>query len=397
MRFIIYLILLPVIFSAQKKLPDSVYCDCAKARPVILRGTYKLGPTLVPNGAGNINEISVKQLKTKFAFEKEHHSAWYKLIVNIDGNLVFDILPENPDDDYDFMIFKAEYKNFCDTFLKLKTQPIRACISRNKKEKKGVTGLKFKNNKEFIKEGPGEAFAKPLEVKKGETYYLVLDNVHSGGGGHSIQFFFEELITLKGQITDENNKPVKADVTITNFTGDTIDETKSDKDGFYKLETSLRKLQNYSINYYSENSFFATKEFSLKTEKDSLVNIKTILPTLKKGNKYNIRNINFYGGSYNYLPSALPSILNLYKLMKKNPTLKILIVGHINGCQGASLSLSENRALTIKKFLIEKGIDETRMSTEGRGCKEMLYPNGVDGPEWQSSLNRRVEIKVVER
>ncbi len=390
-------LLLPFMLVSQKAKPDTVFCDCNKARPIVLKNNMSIGPTISPIGAGTINEISESIQRSNFVFEREHNSAWYKIIIKTNGNLVLDIIPVDEHDDYDFLIFKSNSNFFCDSFIQLKTKPIRACISRNRKSHKGVTGLKFKSSKELIKEGPGDSFAKELEVKNGETYYLVLDNVHKNGSGHTLKLSFEELVTLKGKLTDEKRNPIKADITITNPLGDTIAETKSNSDGYYKIEAALRRNLNYSVNYYNENSFFETKEISLKSNKDSLLNIKTILPTLKKGGKYNIRNINFYGGSSVYLPSALASIVNLYKLMKKNRDLKILIVGHTNGCLGAddSQKLSENRALAIKTYLEKNSIDPTRVKSEGKNCSEMLYPES--GAEWQQSLNRRVEIKVLER
>ena len=40
----------------------------------------------------------------------------------------------------------------------------------------------------------------------------------------------------------------------------------------------------------NDSSFFETKEITTKTNKDSLKNITTVLPSLKKGNKYIIQN-----------------------------------------------------------------------------------------------------------
>ncbi len=80
--------------------------------------------------------------------------------------------------------------------------------------------------------------------------------------------------------------------------------------------------------------------------------------------------------------------------MRKNETLKIRIIGHTNG---NDMSLSQKRAITIKKFLEKRSIDQNRISTEGRGGTEMLYELGPNTPEWQQILNRRVEIFITEK
>jgi len=399
MRIVLLFLFFPLSFICQQIKLDSVFCDCQKARPVILRGSGRVGPTFAPSGPGSLNEISEKKQRTPFAFEKEHNSAWYKLTAAEDGNLTFDIIPVKFDDDYDFLIFKARSKNFRDSFLQLRSKPIRSCISKNKKELKGLTGLKIRSKKEFINEGPGDAYVKALEVKKGETFYLVLDNVHEKGAGHSINFSYEEIITVSGQVTNEKLQPIKTDITITNSKGDTVEKTITDEEGYYKIEALLKKNYKYSLNFFNDETFFNSKELTTKTPTDSLQNIRTVLPELKKGGKYNIKTINFYGGSPLYLPAALPSINSLYKIMKKNAGLKILIVGHTNGCSGIgaidSQKLSVERAKAIQSSLIKRSIAADRISIAGRGCSEMLYPEG--GAEWQQSLNRRVEIKVLEK
>ena len=55
----------------------------------------------------------------------------------------FNITPTKAEDDYDFMLFKCGKNNFCDSLQKHKINPIRACISRDKEELNGKTGLNY--------------------------------------------------------------------------------------------------------------------------------------------------------------------------------------------------------------------------------------------------------------
>jgi len=394
-RYILF-IFLSVKLLGQNPKADTVFCDCEAARVITLNGTAKIGKTIAPPGNGTKNEISAHKQKTKYAFEKEHHSAWYKLLINSNGNMCFDIIPTKADDDYDFMLFKAYKTNFCDSMQTHRIKPVRSCISRDKEDLKGKTGLNWKSEKEFVKEGIGDVFVKPIRVTKGEVYYLVLDNVYEKGEGHTIQFYFEEPVSIKGVITDENKKPIAADITLTNAKGDTLVSSKSQADGTYEFRTFLRKNNNYVMNFYNDSSFVYSKNIALK---DSLVlkNIKTILPKLRKGVKYPIGNINFIGDSSAFLPSAIPSISNLYKLLSKNKSLAIQIEGHTNGCSRSknfSQGLSDRRAMVIKKSLTKKGISELRINTKGKGCSEMLFP--PDGTTEQQEQNRRVEVLVLE-
>jgi outer membrane protein OmpA-like peptidoglycan-associated protein len=130
--------------------------------------------------------------------------------------------------------------------------------------------------------------------------------------------------------------------------------------------------------------------------------IKTILPKLKKGQKYKLGNINFYGDADILLPESYSSVESLGKLMKKNKKLIIQIEGHVNDAFKMELdttnayfdqTLSEKRALTIYNYLIKQGISTNRISYIGLSNKFPIYKTPRE--EFQAQANRRVEIKVV--
>lgn len=122
------------------------------------------------------------------------------------------------------------------------------------------------------------------------------------------------------------------------------------------------------------------------------------------GKKLILKNINFMGGTPNFLEQSYPVLNDLLALMRENPKLKIAIHGHIC-CQATddpdgydyinkNNTLSLNRAKAVYDFLVDKGIEADRMTYIGLGSKYKLYPNERD--EWEQSLNRRVEIIVIE-
>ena len=397
MRFLILLFVTIQMFSQTKKF-DTVFCDCIKARVINLNGKTTIGKTMAPKGSGEVKEISPRKQKTNFAFEKEHNSAWYKLIINVAGELTMHILPSKADDDYDFMLFKAAKNNFCDSLQTHHINPIRACISRDKEELNGKTGLNFKSTNEFVNQGIGPAYCKSLTVKKGEIYYLVLDNVYEKGDGHTIEFEISQSVLFKGTVKDDNNKAIKTEIALTNQKGDTVLLEKTTDDGRFNFTAPLIKNQAYNLNFYNDSSFSFTKSITL-ADTAQLKVLKTVLPKLKKGNKYSIGSINFVSGSVQYLPRAVPSMFNLYKLLKKNPNLKIQIIGHSNGRdmmdEKGIIAFTKARATSIKNYLAIQGIDENRLEINGKGDHEMLFklPKANENEQEQ---NRRVEILVLE-
>ena len=55
------------------------------------------------------------------------------------------------------------------------------------------------------------------------------------------------------------------------------------------------------------------------------------------------------------------------------------------------------RAESVKAYLVSKGIEPNRVYTEGKGKKQPIAPNtinGKDNPEGRAR-NRRVEIEIV--
>jgi outer membrane protein OmpA-like peptidoglycan-associated protein len=89
---------------------------------------------------------------------------------------------------------------------------------------------------------------------------------------------------------------------------------------------------------------------------------------------------------------SYPELQNLVSVMKKNPTMRIHIRGHV--CCAPALDLSNNRAKKIYYYLINQGINDERMTFKG-------YSNREPHPAYQSDLfdphHRRVEIEILSK
>ena len=82
--------------------------------------------------------------------------------------------------------------------------------------------------------------------------------------------------------------------------------------------------------------------------------------------------------------------------MKKYPDLKIHIVSHTDrrGTKEYNQKLSEKRAKSTMEYIISKGIDESRLTAEGKGESEPVE-KCVKCTEKQHQLNRRSEFLIV--
>jgi OOP family OmpA-OmpF porin len=91
-------------------------------------------------------------------------------------------------------------------------------------------------------------------------------------------------------------------------------------------------------------------------------------------------------------PGAEKVLLEMVKLMKVSPDLKVEIQGHTDNIGGKdyNLRLSQDRADAVKKFLVLYGIEAGRMTTQGFGFDQLVATNDK---EKGRALNRRVELK----
>lgn len=80
--------------------------------------------------------------------------------------------------------------------------------------------------------------------------------------------------------------------------------------------------------------------------------------------------------------------------MTRYPDVKVIIAGHTDarGTVAYNQTLSENRAQTAAEYLMEKGIDRSRMTTKGYGKTRPIDTNETDEGRQH---NRRVEFIIV--
>ena len=80
--------------------------------------------------------------------------------------------------------------------------------------------------------------------------------------------------------------------------------------------------------------------------------------------------------------------------MKKYPSIRIKIEGHTDniGDAAKNMALSTERCLVSKNYLINKGIDQKRVETEGFGGSKPIADNRHESTR---KLNRRVEMRIL--
>jgi outer membrane protein OmpA-like peptidoglycan-associated protein len=138
------------------------------------------------------------------------------------------------------------------------------------------------------------------------------------------------------------------------------------------------------------------------------------LVRVKQGDYIEFTNVRFFQNTVILHPDARGELSGLAALMKENPSYKVVVHGHCNGEEARDITtlgtsteyfatapgnVRENvdakrytslRAETVKAFLVQEGVEPSRIKTKGEGGKNLIYPKNST----LSARNDRVEVEV---
>jgi len=198
-----------------------------------------VGPTNVSKGFGSVIDYQDRIYGTPGqGGMKESNSAWFKLNIDHDTILTFDIVPFDSLDDYDFAVFKISVNNSAKdvTSNKIKSKPERLCYSYCT-SKSGVTGLSQYTTNKNIGGGLGPAYVSGIPVKAGETYYIYVDCFEA-----SIKYNNNQ-VPLGFSIFFYNYWPKRRPIVLNNVFFEN-NKAVLPKDTFSELDKLVARLQN---------------------------------------------------------------------------------------------------------------------------------------------------------
>jgi outer membrane protein OmpA-like peptidoglycan-associated protein/tetratricopeptide (TPR) repeat protein len=203
---------------------------------------------------------------------------------------------------------------------------------------------------------------------------------------------------LKGRVFDaDTKKPLQARFELIDLTSNKIRvESYSDKTKGEFLVV-VPADHDLALNVSKENYLFYSANFSVsetKTELDPYLQDIPLQP-IKIGQKVILENIFFNFDAYKLTDHSTTELQKLFQFMTDNPEVKIEVGGHTDnrGSETYNLQLSSNRAKAVYNFLIEQGIDESRLTFNGYGSKQAIASNE---DEIGRARNRRTEFRIIE-
>jgi OOP family OmpA-OmpF porin len=226
----------------------------------------------------------------------------------------------------------------------------------------------------------------PVEVKEGEQQVQIKMKA------------IPKRATLMGRVVDLKDKPVSsAQVTVS---GPKEFGTSVDAGGSFKQDLPPGK---YNVSVKADGFLAAGKEVELKANEKLDLSIvmspkpKKELATLRD-EKIEIKEaVYFANNKADVLPKSYPLLDSVAAVLIENPQVKKLrIEGHTDdkGGEGLNTKLSQDRADSVRAYLIQKGVSPDRLDAKGYGPSRPVLPNTSNA---NRAVNRRVEFNIVEQ
>ncbi len=210
----------------------------------------------------------------------------------------------------------------------------------------------------------------------------------------------EGMLLVDGQIKDENNKPVEnAKVEVKDaVTKKSFDAMVDSLTGEFRVAVSAEKKTSYVITAKAKDKAFfsqmiTVQDSAVKPDRP-LVEAKMDLKPVMNNTVYPLNNI-YYKTNAAEITSESKVVLDEFaKYLKENPNMIIEIRGHTDnaGSPAGNQSLSADRANAVWTYLIEQGVEKSRLSFKGFGQAKPVADNGT---ETGRAKNRRTEFYIV--
>ena len=231
--------------------------------------------------------------------------------------------------------------------------------------------------------------AEPIEPKEKPEGKTKIENLQPKN--ETLQPVF-----LTVTVVDESNNPLEAKVSLTS--SDNMAAGKSNKGpGVFEFKVSSKDSKSYKLSVENSGYVFQNIDVTLPAATTEVQNMtkKVSMRKLKVGTRSVLRNIYFNFNKASFKDESYAELNKLEQMMSSNTGLQIEISGHTDniGPKSYNKDLSQRRANAVKNYLVQKGIDERRITAVGYGEEKPLASN--DDEKEGRELNRRVEFKVL--
>lgn len=212
----------------------------------------------------------------------------------------------------------------------------------------------------------------------------------------------DPVVMISGKVIDsKTGKPVEATIIYENLAdGEEVGTaTTNPTTGEYKIV--LPYGQKYSMRAVAPDFIAEGENIDLSDSTATkgfmeITNKSLKLIPIEEGQIVRLNNIFFATGKSTLSSESFPELNRIAISMTENKTLAIELGGHTDNTGSAefNIKLSQDRADSVREYLIGKGIEPDRVGSKGYGETVPVAKN--DTPEGQQQ-NRRVEFKILKK
>lgn len=207
------------------------------------------------------------------------------------------------------------------------------------------------------------------------------------------------VVLVKGELSNEDDSPIEdMEVEIAYSSSDKIEKVRiNGNDGKYAAVIKAEEEEDVMINVKKEGYAFDSKIITKEEiSKGETIRSKDMeVKEIELGEPYTINDILYETASHQLSERAQFILKQFGRFLKDNKNITILIQGHTDneGNADKNLKLSERRAQEVKDYLIENGIDASRLSAKGYGETDPKVPNTSAA---NKRKNRRTDFVIQE-
>lgn len=192
----------------------------------------------------------------------------------------------------------------------------------------------------------------------------------------------DSVLLVKGVVKDEKDegKPVSAKIEVKDVVTKKISHIDADSvTGKYaavvKFEHDLM-LTVKKDEYGFESQYISSRDSAIKAVLKADLTVKKI----ELGEQYTLHDILFSTNSYSINDTIEAVLDNFSEFLKENPKVKLRLEGYTDnvGASADNMILSNNRAKTVYDYLIQNGIESSRITYKGFGDTKPVASNSTE-------------------